>query len=47
MIEIPFTREEWAMIANTLLEHGYNDDRLNDWDYTMLNIIDRIESGLE
>lgn len=45
-ISIPFTREEWARIANTLLEYGYNDERLNDDDYIMLNIIDRIEKNL-
>jgi hypothetical protein len=46
MISIPLTRDEWAMVANTLLEYGYNDNRLNDWDYAMLNIIDRIEKSL-
>jgi hypothetical protein len=43
--QMNFTRDELGYIANGLLD-TYNDDRLNDYDYAILNIIDRIEKEL-
>ena len=46
MIVLEFTRDELGYIANGLLD-TYDGDRLNDYDYAILNIVDRIEKVLE
>jgi hypothetical protein len=40
-----FTRDEWACIANGLIDI-YDPERLNEYDYVLLNVIDRIEKEL-
>lgn len=45
MISMDFTRDEWACIANGLLD-VYDANRLNEYDYIILNIVDRIEKEL-
>jgi hypothetical protein len=45
MISIPFTRDEWGYIANAISDQT-DLVRGSEWDFIMLNIIDRIEKSL-
>lgn len=45
MINLTLTHDEAEKLVDLLLA-SYNDDRLNDWDYLILNIADRIEKQL-
>ena len=44
-ISISFTHEEWEAVRHELLM-AYDPETLDDYDYMLLNIIDRIEKNL-
>ena len=45
MNELIITRQEFEMIRTLALFH-VNDDRMNDDDYALLHLVDKIETAL-
>jgi hypothetical protein len=45
MLSISFTRDEWAAVLMACLD-VYDEERLGEYDYMLLNIVDRIEKEM-